>query len=221
MARSKITVKVFALLLKDFDARLRALHIKRDAFLEHVISKELPYLEKDLEGKCLPPKVRQYIARKLKRMGTVQINLLIDKATAERLNEIVSRTNISRDAFINRIIFFLRASDNLLQHFGLPSTADDAMFAGLISPLPLGYLDAISLAHRDPLLLLRLAIKKRFEIGLNLLDLPEAFVAFACYLDESVVLAATNHIETLSQTQNELNDFTSLENSVFQTRNTL
>lgn len=118
--KRKVTLKVFTPLLHEFEAKLDALHVKRDAFVNHLIDCELPHLENDLHDKRLAVSIRRYIARSLKRLGCSQINVQVDSATAERLDEIAIETNLVRDSFINRLLYFSVGSDALLQYFGVP-----------------------------------------------------------------------------------------------------
>lgn len=208
-------MKVFAALLQDFDHRLRVLHIKRDAFLDQVIRSELPHLEKDLNDKRLTPKARRYIARTLKRMGTCQINIVVDKTTAETLKEIVVKSNIVRDAFVNRIIFFLRASEQLLEHLGVSSMARRPR------PAPhtaIGVLDAMAALNADPLSPLRQAVEQRGGAGLYLLKLPEACSAFACWLEDSEIPDTASFANARWGTQVTLNEIESFEDMAFSKR---
>jgi hypothetical protein len=90
--------------LRDFDKQIDSLFIKRDAFLNCMIQEEIPHLARDLEGKRLSLKAKRYIAGELKRLGTVPVNVVVDKSTADTLNAIVDSSNIVRDAFINRLM---------------------------------------------------------------------------------------------------------------------
>jgi hypothetical protein len=71
--RRKVTPKVFTPLLREVEEQLDALHTKRDSFFNHLINRELPYLEKELRGKCLTISARRFIAQSLKCLGTSQI----------------------------------------------------------------------------------------------------------------------------------------------------
>lgn len=223
MAQAKITVKVFAPLLTDFDVHLRALHLKRDAFLDNVLRLELPNLERDLQGKRLSPKARQHIARKLKRMGTVQVNITINTATADQLRNVVGQANIVRDAFINRIIYLLRASDRFLDYLGLPHTTE-GLPLGEISSIPVSPIGAIAIAHADPLGILRRAVHKQIGTGLYSLELPDEFTAFACYLDDvklAEIPAFARRQPQSDQFDQSANELEALEDKAFRTTSDL
>ncbi len=110
METTKITVKIYEPLLKSFDRQLDEVFIKRDAFLNAITKAELKNLASDMEGKVLSSKAKRYISGELKRMGTAQINIVVDKSVVEELNAIVAKSNMVRDAFFNRLILFLRSS---------------------------------------------------------------------------------------------------------------
>ena len=103
MSQTKITVKIYEPLLRDFDRQLDKLFIKRDAFLNAMIQEEIRYLANDMEGKRLTLSAKRYIAGELKRMGTTPVNVVVDKATADALNSVVDSSNLVRDAFMNRL----------------------------------------------------------------------------------------------------------------------
>ena len=120
MSQTKITVKIYEPLLRDFDRQIDKLFIKRDAFLNAMIKEEVQHLAREMEGKRLTPSAKRHIAGELKRMGTTQVNVVVDKATADALNGIVETSNLVRDAFMNRLIMLLRSSGALLSYLELP-----------------------------------------------------------------------------------------------------
>jgi hypothetical protein len=185
MNQTKITVKIYEPLLRDFDKQINMLFIKRDAFLNNMILVEVQHLAKDLEGKRLTLKAKRYIAGELKRLGTVTVNVVVDKSTAEALNAIVENTNIVRDAFINRLIMLLRSSKPVLDFLDLPQFVTGSAFETSVDPMPTSPMKAIEAVHSDPLFYLRVAAEERFDTGLYLIDLPKKLVGFSCYLDES------------------------------------
>ena len=126
MEETKITVKLYSALAPTAVAgQLEGLFLKRDAFLNHMIRIETPRLAEEMEGFSVSPKARRYIAGELKRMGVVPINVVVDKDVAAALNDVVDHTNMVRDAFMNRLILFLRSSEAILKRLGTslyPST---------------------------------------------------------------------------------------------------
>ena len=217
MSQTKITVKIYEPLLRDFDKQIDSLFIKRDAFLNSMIKGEVSHLASDLEGKRLSSKAKRYIAGELKRLGTVPVNVAVDKSTADALNAVVESTNIVRDSFINRLIMMLRSSDALLKYLELPLVVTTSAFQSSVDPMPTSPMQAIEAVHSDPLFYLRVAAEERHETGLYLIDLPPKLAGFACYLDESRVPGTEAYAQAQRDVQAMLHELVSLEADAFQT----
>jgi len=216
MAKTKITVKIVASMLRTFDTQLDKLHIKRDAFFNSMLLGEIPNLERDLKGKRLSAQAKRHIASALKRLGTKQVNVSIDHATAKALKAVVAKRNIVRDAFINRLIMFLRSSDVVLKYLELPQFVNSSSFEGHVEPMPTSPLKAIESVHSDPLYYLRVAAEERFGSGLYLIDLPMTYTGLACYLDDSEI-PGTNEWERAQKESDQLvRELEALESEAFQ-----
>lgn len=185
MSQTKITVKIYEPMLRNFDDQINKLFIKRDAFLNAVIQEEVKHLAHEMNGKRLTTSAKRYISGELKRMGTTQVNIVVDKSTADALNTIVATSNLVRDAFINRLIMLLRSSNDLLSYLELPKFITDSEFDSSMEPMPTSPIEAMKATHIDPLFYLRTACEERHKIGLYLLYLPLA--GLTCYMDESLV----------------------------------
>lgn len=208
---TKITVKIWEKQLLDFNMKINALPIKRDAFIEHILKKEIDHLATDMAGKKLSAKARKYISGELKRLGTVPVNIVVEKRTAERLDKVVRASNLVRDAFFNRLILFLRSSDHLLEFLDLPVHITDTAFKSLVQPMPTGPLQTIREVFDDPLFYLRVASKERHKTGLYLISLPFKLNGLACYLDDSMVPGTDAYAEM----QEAFKELTSFELEVF------
>jgi metal-responsive CopG/Arc/MetJ family transcriptional regulator len=215
MSQTKITVKIYEPLLRDFDRQLAKLFIKRDAFLNAMIQEEVQHLAKDLEGKQLTVSAKRYIAGELKRMGTRQVNVVVDKTTADALDSVVKASNLVRDAFINRLIMLLRSTGPLLKYLELPEFIKGSDYSG-VETMPTSPLKAIESVHGDPLFYLRVACEARYETGLYLLDLPPKFAGFACYMDESMVPTTIAYEQMQRDTQAMLDELSIFETEAFQ-----
>jgi hypothetical protein len=187
MNYTKMTVKIYEPLLDSFDKQLVGLCLKRDAFLNQMIKVETPHLKRELEGRRLSAQARRYIAGSLKRLGTKSVNVVVDTETATALKDVVQATNIVRDAFVNRLLMFLRSSDALLKRYRLPQQINWEEFKIWYEDMPTSPLKAMEAVFSDPLYYLRLAVRERHGTGLYLLTLPETFVGFSCYLDDASV----------------------------------
>lgn len=213
---TKITVKIYEPLLRDFGKQIDSLFIKRDAFLNSMIQEEVRHLASDLEGKKLSVRAKRYIAGELKKLGTVQVNIVVDKTTADQLNAIVEKTNIVRDAFINRLIMFLRSSSPLLSYLELPEFITGSAFESYVEPMPTSPMKAMEAVHSDPLFYLRVAAEERHNTGLYLIDLTPKLAGFACHLDDSQVPGTKAHADLEQESKAMLDELMSLEDDAFQ-----
>jgi hypothetical protein len=215
MNQTKITVKIYEPLLRDFDQQINTLFIKRDAFLNAMIQEEVQHLANDMEGKRLTSKAKRYIAGRLKHLGTVPVNIVVEKSTADALNAIVEESNMVRDAFMNRLIMLLRSSSQLLSYLELPEFITGSAFDSCVEPMPTSPIKAIEVVHSDPMFYLRVACDERHKTGLYLINLPTKLAGFSCYLDDSQVPGTDAYAQSLQDTQAMLDELMSLEADVF------
>jgi hypothetical protein len=187
MNTTKITIKIHEPLLKAFDKQLESVFLKRDAFLNHIIKREITNLAEQLEGKRLSPKAKRYISQELKRLGTKNINVVVEKEVAKVLNEIVERHNIVRDAFMNRLILFLHSSDELLTYLNLPLNITDMPKRSGYEGMPTSPFFAIESVIFEPFYYLEIAAKQKHNSGVYLLDLPPKNVGFSCFIDDYLI----------------------------------
>jgi hypothetical protein len=198
MGQTKMTVKVFSGMLMAFNQQLHALPIKRDAFLNRVIRAETSRLAEAADGKKLSSQANRHISGQLAKLGTTTMNIVVDKEVADALNAIVKRSNIVRDAFINRLIAFLRSSDALLKYLGLPlehtpGKIGKMILVGSVAPTsPMGTLEEV---FSDPLYILHENAKDLYDgKNLYLLDLPSPrWDGLACFLEDSEVPGTKAH----------------------------
>lgn len=215
METTKITVKIYEPLLRDFDRQIDALFIKRDAFLNAMLREELPRLKEDVAGRRNSAAAKRHISGELKRLGTRSVNVVVDKATSEALNAIVEESNIVRDAFVNRLIMMLRSSSQLLRWLDLPEFITGSAYSGGVEPMPTSPMKALESVHSDPLYYLRAACEERHGTGLYLIDLPAKLAGFACVLDDSMVPGTKAHEEAAREAEEMLSALASLEDDAF------
>lgn len=218
MSQTKITVKIFEPLLKDFERQIKALFIQRDAFLNSVIQEEIKHLARDMQGKKLSSKANRYISCELKRLGTHPVNIVVDQSTADALNAVVKETNIVRDAFFNRLILLLRSSTALLTYLDLPVFINGSEFETIhVEPMPTSPLQAMAAVRNDPLYYLREGAEERLKLGLYLIDLPPKFVAFTCYLEDKEIPGTEAYAQSQMEAQKSLDEvFGKFEADAFQ-----
>jgi hypothetical protein len=193
---TKMTVKVYAPLWEDFDARISRLPVSRDRFLSHVIEMETPRLADAMAGKKLSSRARGHISSTLASMGTKTgdairtVNIGVDEDVAHALRHVVKASNLVRDGFFNRLILFLRSSDALLDRFDLPRREHGEVGKSYGNSIakPVSPLTALEEIFDDPLWYLHMAVQEIYETNLYLLDLASARLdGFACWLDDSLV----------------------------------
>jgi len=106
-------VKVWKVLLDALSRRVEQSCLRRDAFLERVISAELPLLEKEISTPN-SPEAQKCIADHLRLLPSKPLTLHLTPPTIKRLDGICHEKRLVRDAFINRLILCLVAPRKLL-----------------------------------------------------------------------------------------------------------
>jgi hypothetical protein len=216
-ATTKMTVKVYRPLMEKFNHQVRELHLVRDAFLDSMIRRETSALAHDLVGKKQSPAARLHVARSLKRMGTTQVNLKVQKSTVEALDKVVAESNMVRDAFINRLIMFLRSSDVLLNFLELPKVVVNSEFKSFVEAMPTSPLGAIQAVHWDPLYYIRVAIEERHKTGLYTVLMPPKLTGFSCYLEDAYVPGTESYAQAQREFEELFGELDNFEKDAFAT----
>lgn len=113
METKRTTFKVWAPLAKSLEQKMEQAFLRRDSFLNNLISQELNVLlEEAKNGNSI--EASAYIQSMLKQMELTTVSMSLDLSLIERLNEICSSKNIIRDAFINRLILYAVATPQLI-----------------------------------------------------------------------------------------------------------
>lgn len=109
----KIMVRAWPVVLDDLDKRVEAVCLRRDAFLERVISREVEFLSKEVR---IPNSdaARRCIEDNLNLLDCRSVNLTLTEPTVTRMEEVCREKNIPRDAFINRVLLCLVAPPSVL-----------------------------------------------------------------------------------------------------------
>lgn len=168
---TKITARLFEPMYADFDRQIADALLRRDAFLDRVISCEIGHLRTDLTGKRLSDKAKRYVAGRLKSLGGKdssplrQVSIAVRQETANALRVVVAEHNLVRDAFINWLITLLRSSDKLLECLDLPTRVTTSRRDGT-QDMPTGPIKAIEETQLDPFYYLRSACQERHGCGL-------------------------------------------------------
>jgi hypothetical protein len=195
--QTKMTLKIVENHLTRFSDAIAPLCLKRDAFLNHVIRIETPKLAEDLEGLGRQSSTaRRYSIGRLKKMGALKlhpINVVVDKSVADALTEVLRSHNVSRDVFVNRMIYLMIANRQELEEVKLPIVVNaneiDQWFES-VSITPLG---AISDFMTDPFHYLRLGAEERHHRGLYRISFPDSLDGLNCYLNDDEVPGSDAH----------------------------
>lgn len=122
MKTKKILVKIWSPLLDKLNLMAKDSCIKRDNYLNLVLSHEATMLEKEVIQKN-SERAKKYLSSKLLELNDFKsVNLLLEEETVERINRVCKEKNIPRDCFLNRVFLFLTATretlENLFEGYG-------------------------------------------------------------------------------------------------------
>lgn len=216
---TKLSVHFFHPMYVDFDRQMKEALLRRDAFLDRVIAREIEHIRYDLEGKKNSATANRYIAGKLKSLGgdkappLKQVSIAVRHSTAEALRQVVSDHNLVRDALINWIVALLRSSDQLLNSLDLPTTVSSFRSNGT-QDMPTSPIKAIMETQWDPFYYLRAACQGRHACGLYAMPLPTQLVGLSCYLPDEDVPKTTDYIEKLAKETELMKDWLSFESDL-------
>lgn len=126
METKKILVKIWTPLLNKINVMAKDACLKRDSYLNNVLSHEAKMLSKEVE-QANSELAKKYLSSQLLELKNFKsVNLLLEEKTIETINNACSEKNIPRDSFINRVILLLTASSDTL----------DILFKGYSDSIP-------------------------------------------------------------------------------------
>lgn len=117
----KITVKIWRPVLDKLESKLDAACLRRDAFLEKVLSIEVNHMDEEVAISNSPASIG-YVQECLDKLDRKPISLSLSPVLITKIGEVCERKRIVRDAFFNRFFLVLVASKNLIDHLYFPST---------------------------------------------------------------------------------------------------
>lgn len=187
MPKTAISFRVPDRLWEAFKTQTDNLFIARAPFLNHMVKQELPHLREDLAGLRLSTRAKRHISGELKRLGAKSRNIEVEPETAEALRAVVAEHNIVRDAFMCRLIIFLRSTNALLKYLELPHYATDRGIPSMLEEMPSSPLGAMEAVRDDPLFYIRNHLHHVHECGVYRVQLPREVSWAACYLEDEFV----------------------------------
>lgn len=177
-----ISFRVPSRLWNAFKEQTDNLFLSRAPFLDHMIDVELPHLAKDLGGIKLNTRTKRYIANRLAKADPVSVNIDVRQETADTLREVVKNHNIVRDAFVCRLLIFLRSANALLNLLDVSHSANDWGIRGALEELPSSPLRAMEALRDDPLFYIREHLRQRHDLGVYTVELWPEIDWAACNL---------------------------------------
>lgn len=191
MTLKKISFRVPPGLWDRFSRQAKDLFLNRAPFLNHMIKRELPELIQDLGERRMSTAAKRYVSGQLKREGAKSVNIEVEEATAQMLNEAVAAANLVRDAFFCRLLIFLRSTDALLEHLDVPKKIRSSISteSSVISleEMPTSPLTAMEWVRDDPLFYVRNYVENKWHCGIYLVQLPRSIDWAACYMEDKNV----------------------------------
>jgi hypothetical protein len=111
----KILVNVWTPLIERFNAKVKDACLNRDAFFDRVLKHEAQILGKEIIQPN-SPEAKKYIAASFAGIKVKSVNFSLSEETISLVTEECNRLNIPRDSFINRVIFLMTVSEEVLDH---------------------------------------------------------------------------------------------------------
>lgn len=187
MPKTAISFNVPPKLWEAFKKQTDELFLSRAPFLDYMVASELPYLRTELSGLKLSLRAKRHIAGAMKRTGPVSVNIEVRPETAEALREATQAHNLVRDAFMARLLLFLRSTDAFLKYLEIPRIASSRGTDAYLEEMPSSPLKAMEAVRDDPLFYVRHHVEYAWETGIYRLALPRQIDWAACYLaDEDI-----------------------------------
>ncbi len=115
--KRRIMVQLWGTLDKAIRRDFAALNIKRDRYLNDLLRTEIEELAREVTFRNSDA-VRARMQEK-KLPDRVKLTIELDVEVVDRIDAVLTEKNIPRDAFINRILFFLVAKDSMLDALGI------------------------------------------------------------------------------------------------------
>lgn len=187
MAKTAISFKVPPPLWEAFKTQTEELFLSRAPFLDYMVRREVAHLREELSELKLSGRAKRHISGAMKRMGPVSVNIDVAPATADALREVVVDHNLVRDAFMSRLIIFLRSTDALLKHLELPCKATSLPGGASLEEMPASPMRAMEAVRDDPMCYVRSHVEEIWGCGIYRVALPRAMDWAACYLPDDEV----------------------------------
>ncbi|MRR51494.1 MAG: hypothetical protein EG825_11365 [Rhodocyclaceae bacterium] len=108
----RIMIQVWTPLLKAIKRDFKALHIGFDAYLNELLTQEIEHLENEVTFRNSDEVRKRIESRPI--LDKKKITPTLDEGLIAHMNEVLTRTNIPRESFFHRVLFFLVAREEHL-----------------------------------------------------------------------------------------------------------
>lgn len=115
--KKRIMVQIWRPAAKAITNDLKALHIKRDGYLNDLFTREIEELAEEVSFRNSDEVRARFQEQKLPERKPLTLEL--DESLVERMDTVLKERNIPRDSFVNRVLFFLVAKKPLLERLGI------------------------------------------------------------------------------------------------------
>lgn len=193
MPKTAISFNVPPKLWEAFKSQTDELFLSRAPFLDYMVSRELQHLRFELKGLKNSLRAKRHIAGAMKRQGPVSVNIEVKPETAEALREATHEHNLVRDAFMSRLIVFLRSTDAFLKLIEMPRVATSRGIDTHLEEMPSSPLKAMEAVRDDPLFYIRAHVEDGYKVGIYRMPLPRRLDWAACYLADEDVPGTAAH----------------------------
>jgi len=129
--KRKLTVQLWTSAAEAVKQRIRSLRLQRDAYLGDLLTIEIERLATEIICKN-PPGAASMIRKHLGTLKREKVTIAIDEDLAARIDSVLEQRDIPRDAFVNRIFFFLIAK---AEHLALLEVGFQKMSTDTATPL--------------------------------------------------------------------------------------
>ena len=120
----KISVRIWRPIIDKLDEKMDAACLRRDAYLNKVLERELDWLDEEVSIPNSPASY-EFVFEQLDPLNRKLVSLALPSELTARLNDICARKRIVRDAFFNRLFLLLAASPKVIDTLLFGSVADE------------------------------------------------------------------------------------------------
>ena len=115
--KKRIMVQIWKTLADAINRDFRAMHIKRDGYLNDLFAREIEALDGEVTFRNSDEVRERLQSRTLP--SRVKLTLELDETVSARIDDVLKAKNIPRDSFVNRVLFFLLAKQSHLDNLGI------------------------------------------------------------------------------------------------------